>query len=318
VAIPAAAPIPTDLIDAYAYCERIARAHYENFPVASFLLPKPLRPHIAAVYAFARSADDFADEDQRTPEERYRLLEDWRELLWQCADPRNSPRIYSPLFRALGHTIRVCGLQVSLLEDLLSAFRQDVATDRYSTWQDLLDYCRRSANPVGRLVLRIAGYGAASDGHDPQPDDDEIGRRSDAVCTALQLTNFWQDFAIDWRRGRLYLPRETWEARGAREIDLDRETISPAWRDALDYAQSRTRHLFEEGRAVCDMVRGRLRFELRVTWLGGRLVLDRLAEQNYDVFRSRPTIARADVPALAWRAMRWPVRPPDPRRVEGA
>lgn len=307
MSIPAAAPIPPDLADAYAYCERIARSHYENFPVASFLLPKQLRPHVAAVYAFARSADDFADEEQRAPEERYRLLEDWRELLWQCADPHSPTRTYSPLFRALGHTIRVCGLPVSLLEDLLSAFRQDVATHRYETWSDLLDYCRRSANPVGRLVLRIAGYGG-----------DEVDHRSDAVCTALQLTNFWQDFAVDWRRGRLYLPRETWASRGARENDLDHETMTPAWRDALDHAASRTRLLFDDGRAVCDMVRGRLRYELRVTWLGGRLILDRLEDQDYNVFRSRPTVARGDVPALAWQAMRWPAVRGAPRRVEGS
>lgn len=309
MSIPAAAPIPADLLDAYAYCERIARSHYENFPVASVLLPKTLRPHIAAVYAFARSADDFADEEQRTTEERYRLLEDWRELLWQCADPYNPHRTYSPLFRALGHTIRVCGLPVSLLEDLLSAFRQDVATHRYRTWAELLDYCRRSANPVGRLLLQIAGYGG------PDHGGEQILRHSDAVCTALQLTNFWQDLAVDWRRGRLYLPSETWEAGGARESDLDRETITPAWRDALEAAQLRTRQLFDEGRAVCDMVSGRLRYELRVTWLGGRLILDRLVQQDYDVFRARPTVARGDVPALAWHAMRWPAAS-EPRRVE--
>lgn len=280
--------------DAYAYCERLARSHYENFPVASFLLPKAVRPHIAALYAFARTADDFADEEQRTHEERYRLLEDWRELLWQAADPVAWRKLYSPLFRALGHTIRQCSLPVSLLEDLLSAFRQDVATTRYASWPDLLDYCRRSANPVGRLVLRICGYA-----------DEEIERRSDAVCTALQLTNFWQDCAIDWQRGRLYLPREEWEAVGAVESDLTAGRITREWRDALASAAERTRALFDEGRAVCDLVEGRLRYELRLTWLGGTLILDRLHVVGYDVFASRPTIERGDIPALAWRAWRW-------------
>ena len=294
MSIPASAPIPADLTDAYAYCERLARSHYENFPVASFLLPKGVRPHIAALYAFARTADDFADEEQRTHEERYRLLEDWRELLWQAADPGAWQKLYSPLFRALGHTIRQCALPVSLLEDLLSAFRQDVATSRYASWPDLLDYCRRSANPVGRLVLRICGYA-----------DDEIERRSDAVCTALQLANFWQDFAIDWKRGRLYLPREEWEAVGAAESDLATGRMTPAWRDALASAAQRTRALFDEGRAVCDLVEGRLRYELRLTWLGGTLILDRLDEVGYDVFVSRPRVERGDIPSLAWRAMRW-------------
>jgi hydroxysqualene synthase len=262
--------------------------------VASFLLPKPVRPHIAALYAFARTADDFADEGQRTHEERYRLLEDWRELLWQATDAAAWRKLYSPLFRALGHTIRQCSLPVSLLEDLLSAFRQDVATTRYATWADLMDYCRRSANPVGRLVLRICGYA-----------DDEIERRSDAVCTALQLANFWQDVAIDWKRGRLYLPREEWEAVGAPESDLEAGWITPPWRAALASAAARTRALFDEGRAVCDLVEGRLRYELRLTWLGGTLILDRLETVGYDVFASRPTIRRGDIPGLAWRAMRW-------------
>jgi squalene synthase HpnC len=295
VSTAASAPIPADLADAYAWCERFARSHYENFPVASYLLPKAVRPHIAAIYAFARSADDFADEGQRPQEERYRLLEDWRELLWRAAEDRSHPgQPHSPLFRALGHSIRVCDLQVSLLEDLLSAFRQDVATTRYATWADLLDYCRRSANPIGRLVLRVCGYAGS-----------EVELASDAVCTALQLANFWQDLAIDYSRGRLYLPREEWEAVGADESALAAGRLSPAWRTAVSNAAARTRGMFGEGRAVCDLVHGRLRYELRVTWLGGMLILDRLEEAGYDVFTRRPTVGKSDVPMLAWRAIRW-------------
>jgi phytoene synthase len=299
VSIPASAPSPADLAAAYAYCVRIARSHYENFPVASLLLPAPIRPHVAAVYAFARSADDFADEEQRTAEERYRLLEDWRELLWQSAAyAGGSGPPYSPLFRALGHTIRICGLPVSLFEDLLSAFRQDVSTRRYDTWHDLLDYSRRSANPIGRLVLRIAGYVGV-----------EVERASDCVCTALQLTNFWQDLAIDWGRGRLYVPREDCAAAGALEADLDAGTITPAWREALTRVAARTTTLFEDGRHVCDLVEGRLRFELRATWLGGVLVLDRLGRSGFDVFAARPALGRRDAVRLAWRALRWPAEP---------
>ncbi len=294
MSIPASAPIPRDLLDAYAYCERIARSHYENFPVASVLLPKGMRPHIAAVYAFARAADDMADEGQRTPEERYRLLEDWREHLWECVDRQNTRPSYSPLFRALGHTIRVCGLHVSLLEDLLSAFRQDVATTRYATWHDLLDYCRRSADPVGRLVLRIGGYAG-----------EEIERASDAVCTALQLTNFWQDLAVDWSRGRLYVPWEEAARAGAIESTLNDRRLTPEWRRTLGRVADRTRDLFWQGRPVCDMVEGRLRFELRVTWLGGVFVLDRLATIGFDVFTSRPTLGTRDLPGLVWKATRW-------------
>lgn len=295
VSIPAAAPIPPDLVPAYAYCGRLARSHYENFPVASLLLPSIMRPHVAAVYAFARAADDFADEGQRTPEERYRLLEDWRELLWQSAGVKSRASApHAPLFRALGHTIGVCGLPVSLFEDLLSAFRQDVATTRYETWDDLLDYSRRSANPIGRLVLRIGGYIGA-----------EVEAASDAVCTALQLTNFWQDVAIDWAKGRLYVPREDYLACGADEADLARSLLTPAWREALVRVATRTRMLFHEGRQVCDLVEGRLRFELRVTWLGGMRILDRLTSLEFDVFTARPTLGKRDVARLAWDAMRW-------------
>ena len=169
----------------------MARAHYENFPVASWLLPAAMRPHVAAVYAFARTADDFADEGRRSPDERLRLLDDWERRLHACVEPgQHDPA--DQIFLAVGQTIRTCNLPVSLFEDLLSAFRQDITTHRYQTWDDVLDYCRRSANPVGRLVLRIAGY-----------DDPRLDQSSDALCTALQLTNFWQDIGRDWQKGRL-------------------------------------------------------------------------------------------------------------------
>ncbi|MGH8311317.1 MAG: squalene synthase HpnC, partial [Steroidobacteraceae bacterium] len=179
---------------AYAECARLAREHYENFPVASLLLPRAMRPHVAAVYAFARVADDFADEGTRSVEERLRLLDDWSARLHRHPEHSAHPE---HLFVALHNTIREKHLPVSLLDDLLSAFRQDVTVRRYATWDDLLDYCLRSANPVGRLMLQL--YGAAAPG--------DLAR-SDAICTALQLVNFWQDVALDWRKGRIYLPQD--------------------------------------------------------------------------------------------------------------
>ena len=153
---------PSTLTAAYAECERRARSHYENFPVASWLVPGDMRPHIAAVYAFARAADDFADEGRRDPEERMQLLDDWQNRLHACAAQeaassrvRNSDDL---VFVALGATLRARSLPILLFDDLISAFRQDIMTKRYANWDALLDYCRRSANPVGRLVLRIAGY----------------------------------------------------------------------------------------------------------------------------------------------------------------
>lgn len=287
-----------DLERAYAACERMARAHYENFPVASRLLPAAMRPHVAAVYAYARTADDFADEGDRSEAERLRLLGAWVARLHAAAAGPAAPAAADGedalVFAAVGHSIRSLRLPVSLFEDLVSAFRQDVTTRRYADWAAVLDYCRRSANPVGRLVLRIAGY-----------DDPALDRSSDALCTALQLTNFWQDLEIDWRRGRLYVPTSVRDACGARDEDLDAGRLTPAWRDALGRAADTTHALFAAGRAVCDGVRGRLRWELRLTWLGATRILDRLERRGFDVFRHRPSLGWADGPGLAWRLMQW-------------
>jgi hydroxysqualene synthase len=285
------------LADAYARCQRLAREHYENFPVASRLLPARMRPHVAALYAFARIADDFADEGERTPEERERLLDEWHSRLRRCVDRTPTPRPGDPhslVFTALGETIRTCGLPVALFEDLLSAFRQDITTHRYATFAELVEYCRRSANPVGRLVLRIAGH-----------DDPALDAGSDCLCSALQMTNFWQDLERDWARGRLYVPAEVREAAGADESALSAGRLTPQWEEALSVVAARTRELFARGRTVCDGVRGRLRLELRLTWLGGRRLLDRLEKERFDVFRHRPALGAADLPALLWQAIMW-------------
>src|SRR3954451_7619359 len=195
-------PWPEPLARAYAACARLARSHYENFPVASRLLPAAMRPHVAAVYAYARLADDIADEGDVDQARREVRLDEWTRRLHaavagtEFADDASTldaaTRALAPaVFTATAHTIRSIDLPVDLFDDLVSAFRQDTTVTRYDSWQALLDYCRRSANPVGRLVLRIGGWRSA-----------ELDAASDAVCTALQLTNFWQDLAIDWRRGR--------------------------------------------------------------------------------------------------------------------
>ena len=288
--------------DAYASCARDARHHYENFPVASLLLPRRTRRHVAAVYAFARAADDFADEGEWTVQQRKQLLDGWSDRLRQALstnDPGVPPRAGEPpntveIFVALGSTVRDCSVPEGLLEDLLSAFRQDVDVARYNTWADLLDYCRRSANPVGRLVLRISGKA------DPQLD-----AWSDDICTALQLTNFWQDVANDYERGRVYLPLEEQQLHGVQEEDLAEGRITPAWQKALSAAALRTRNLFEAGRPLCDALRGRLRYELRATWLGGTRVLDRLARVNFDVAARRPALGALDAPWFALKMLAW-------------
>ena len=281
---------------------RDARAHYENFPVASLVLPKSMRRHVAAVYAFARAADDFADEGSLPDHTRHALLDGWLRRLEDSAstggaraplvsgEPANSLEI----FATLGSTIRECELPVSLFADLVSAFRQDITTTRYASWDTLLDYCRRSANPVGRLVLRIAGCATV-----------DLDRASDAVCTALQLTNFWQDVELDLARGRVYLPEETMRLHGARVENLGAGPTPNEWRRALADVASRTRAMFDAGRPVCDGVGGRLRYELRATWLGGVRILDGLAAADHDVVRRRPTIGATDAPWFLWRLLTW-------------
>jgi squalene synthase HpnC len=295
-----------ELRDAYAACQALAASHYENFPVASRLLPKRLRPHVAAVYAFARTADDFADEPGLQRNERLQLLTDWRRRLHASGTGNREPgskevpdpgsRIPDPdsIFLALDDTIERFQLPVQLFDDLLDAFMQDVTTTRYESWAEVLDYCRRSANPVGRLVLRLSGY-----------DDDRLDRASDAVCSALQLTNFWQDLAIDWSRGRLYVPAETWRRHGADPEQLHAGAMTAQWARALGDCADRTRALFHAGRPVCDGVRGRLRYELRATWLGGTRILDRLERSGFDVFSKRPALGAADAIVIACGTLLW-------------
>jgi phytoene synthase len=281
---------------AYATCLRLARQHYENFPVASRLLPSDVRPDIAAIYAFARIADDFADEGDRRPEARLALLDDWGSRLHAAVAGRvvQDGSDAAAVFTALGETLRTRRLDVQLFDDLLSAFRQDVLTTRYATWDELLDYCRRSANPVGRLVLAVSGYKNA-----------ELDAQSDAICTALQLTNFWQDVERDWQKGRLYVPVSLTRSMGAAESDLSARRMTPAWQAALGQAAAQTREFFQRGRPLPNRVRGRLRWELRATWLGGVRILDRLERNRFDVFRARPTLGWTDGVLIALRALLW-------------
>jgi len=289
---------------AYDACGRVAFGHYENFPVASMLLPSRMRPHVAAVYAFARAADDFADEGDLSQDVRLHLLDGWRarlRLAAETGDPGPPPLPGEPphaqhVFVAVAASIRAKRLPLSLFEDLLSAFQQDVTVTRYRTWADLFDYCRRSANPVGRLVLRIADH-----------DDARLDERSDALCTALQLTNFWQDVALDFDRGRVYMPEEELRVHGAAVTELAGGRLTPAWQRALAGAAQRTRDLFAAGRPLCDAVSGRLRYELRATWLGGVRVLDQVGRVEGGE-RVRPTLGLADAPWFAWRFVTWAFR----------
>ena len=275
------------IAEAYAHCEALTRAHYENFPVGSVLIPKSVRPHVYSIYAFARTADDFADEPGLTMQERLDHLAEWEARLDAClSDP------VGPIFTALAETIRVHDLPVQLLRDLLTAFRMDVTTDRHQTYDDLLAYCTFSANPVGRLILHLFGYRG-----------EHYARHSDAICSALQLANFWQDIAIDFSRGRMYLPQEDLKSFGVGISDLRDQRVTPQFCELLDHLIGRTRNLFLEGYPLLDMVSGRLRFELRLTYLGGMHILKKIRDNDCDVFRRRPTVTKRDLPVLLLKTL---------------
>ena len=272
-------PRDHSLAESFDYCSTLTLSHYENFPVGSFLIPKLLRPHVYSIYAFARIADDFADEPGMEPPERLSRLDEWGENLSSCLE---SPK--GPVFTALAETIRVHEIPIGLLTDLLHAFRSDVTTSRHQTFTDLLNYCRYSANPVGRLVLHLFGY-----------QDPGYGIKSDAICTALQLTNFWQDIAIDFSRDRIYLPVQEMVSFGVSEEHLTRELVTSEFRDLMISLINRTRDLYLTGSDLPNLVKGRLKYELRLTWLGGNGILDRIVKADYDIFRCRPKLRKWDM-----------------------
>ncbi len=277
------------LEEAFAYCEARTKAHYENFPVGLFV-PRARRPFIYALYAYARAADDFADEPIYEGVRREKL-DQWEAL----TEAAYRGAAEGPVFVALAETVRRLGIPKELLLDLLSAFRQDTVKSRYESWDELLDYCRRSANPVGRLVLLV--FEEKGEGLPPL---------SDAICTGLQLANHWQDVATDYARGRIYLPEDLMRRHGVGTWDLTTGRVSDGWRGLVAELIARTRKLFEQGKPLCDRVGRELRFEMRLTWLGGMSILDRIEATGGDVFRQRPKHGPLDKAALAWRAWRWP------------
>jgi squalene synthase HpnC len=286
-------PIPSQLDErswtleeAFDYCDRLASSHYENFPVGSRFIPKKLRPYVHSVYAFARIADDFADEPHYVDNLRLAFLENWENQLLQCLwrKPQH------PVFVALKETIERFDLPVALFQDLLMAFKMDVTTKRRQRFEDLLTYCRYSANPVGQLVLLLFGY------RDP-----ELPTLSDAICTALQLANFWQDVAVD-EKDRIYLPLDDMAEFGYREEDLKAHRCNEAFRNLMRHEIARTRELFHRGRPLCDRVGRDLQFELHLVWNGGMTILDRIERADYNVFTCRPTIGLRDKIAVVAKA----------------
>ncbi len=282
---------PWSLDEAYAYCEHLAYKHYENFPVASVFIPKPMRGHVAAIYAFARMADDFADETQNASD-ALAMLAGWEKNLRLCYEGQAR----FPVFIALADTAKRFGLPMQLFLDLLDAFKQDVTVKRYATFNDVLDYCRRSANPVGRLVLLLFGY-----------KQEPLMEYSDAICTALQLANFWQDLAVDWRKGRVYIPQEDLTRFGYAPEHLEQGLINDAFRNLMAFEVRRTMDLFDSGRPLLDLTHGRLRLELILVWLGGTRILRKLRDVGFDSFMQRPVLNWKDKTGMLFGTLkRWP------------
>ncbi|MGE0559471.1 MAG: squalene synthase HpnC [Burkholderiales bacterium] len=254
--------------------------HYENFPVASFLLPARLRRPVALIYRFARAADDFADEGDAPDAQRLEQLAGFTRELQRIE--RNEPPLI-PWFGDLGAIIREHALPIGLFHDLLSAFAQDVTRKRYSDYAQLLDYCRRSANPVGRLLLVL--YGAASE---------QNLRHSDAICSSLQLINFWQDVAIDWQKNRVYFPQDEMQQYGITEERIAAGDCSGAWREFMEFQVGRARALLQSGLPLGRALKGRIGLEMRMIIAGGNRILDRIEAVDGDVFRHRPVLRKPD------------------------
>ena len=264
-------------------------AHYENFPVASRLVPRSLRPAVVAIYAFARSADDLADEGADPPSTRLSRLDSYGAQLDRI-ERGETPR--EPPFAALALAIRRHALPLAPFRDLLSAFRQDVTQARYASFAELVDYCSRSANPIGRLLLQLYGVSGS-----------ESGERADAICTGLQLTNFWQDVALDWRKGRVYLPAEDMARHGVTEGQISAERCDEPWARLLAFEGARARALLESGRPLTRALPLRLALELKLVIAGGLRILRAIDAVRGDVFRRRPSLGVRDWLAMGSQAL---------------
>lgn len=274
--------------------------HYENFPVASILLPAPLREPVAAIYGFARSADDFADEGDLSPQQRSALLAGYQDELDAIEQGRPTQH---PVFLRLRPVIARYDLPLQLFRDLLDAFVQDVSKDRYGDFAELMDYCRRSADPVGRLLLHLFGQATA-----------ENLSRSDAICSALQLINHWQDVGIDATKGangRIYLPQDEMARFGVSDDDILHRVASADFQDLLRFQVERARALMLSGAPLGWDLPGRIGLEIRAIVAGGLRILDKIEAADYDVFTRRPMLQPLDWPLIVWRSL---VRPLDTHR----
>ena len=265
--------------------------HYENFPVASWLLPPRLRPPIEAIYGFARGADDVADEGVASDAERLAGLDRYLDAL----DAIEAGRAPEPDFARIAAAVREYALPTQLLRDLIDAFKQDVVKKRYATYAELMDYSRRSADPVGRLVLHV--FQETNGDRPPFPPGGNGGLspiQSDAICSALQQINFWQDVAVDWDKGRIYIPQEDLARFGVAEEAIAAQRTDDRWRALMQFECARSRELLGRGAPLAESLPGRFGLEIRATMAGGRRILDKIGAAQGDVFRKRPVLTKLD------------------------
>ena len=293
-ALPASYRIPEQtptLAEALAWCRHLAETHYENFHVATWFLPAPLRPHFHSIYAYCRVSDDLGDE---VPDHdaALALLDLWGRELDACYEGRTR----HPVFVALAETIRVCGIPKDPFADLLVAFRQDQTVKRYGTMDEVLAYCRYSANPVGRLVL----YACGEAGDDVR---EENFRLSDATCSALQLANFWQDVSVDWQKDRVYIPQADMRSHGVTDDTIASGKITDDFRALMKHEVDNARQLFLDGLPLIGRVGRDLALDLDLFSRGGLEILRAIERRNYDVLSARPAISKPTKLALALRAL---------------
>lgn len=263
--------------------------HYENFPVASILLPRKLREPVSAIYAFARSADDIADEGDGIPAVRLAQLDAYRSELDAIEAGQQSD---APMFQRLAHAIYAHALPVQPFRDLLDAFSQDVVKQTYADFDEVIDYCRRSANPVGRLMLHLYHKVTNDNLH-----------RSDCICSSLQLINFWQDVAIDWKKPRVYLPQEDLARFGVSGAQIAAGHVDDNWRALMQFQIDRARDLMIRGAPLGSAIPGRIGLELRTIVAGGLRILEKIESVDFDVFARRPVLRAYDWPLISWRAL---------------
>lgn len=288
--LPAEYRIPAErpsIEEAQAYCKRLTESHYENFHVASWFLPKRLRPHFQSIYAYCRIADDLGDEVGDRAQS-LALLDLWGEELEACY----AGTARHPVFVALAVTIAECGIPKEPFADLLIAFRRDQTVTRFATMEEVLEYCRYSANPVGRLVLYAGGYR-----------DAEMFRLSDHTCSALQLANFWQDVRVDYEKGRIYIPGEDMVRFGVDEGTIASGRMTPAFRELMRYEVEAARKMFAAGAPLIGMVDAELALDLDLFTRGGFEILNAIEAQDFDVLRSRPAISKWRKAALLIHAL---------------